>query len=94
MDPSTARCPPLRSTHNSVAVKRGSAPLPPRHVPGGSGGEVGSGRGAGLSASPFPRAASRTRRAPRRRSGLSTSPVTGVRGVGLIPWWARARGCR
>ena len=37
-------------------------------------GEVGPGRGAGLSAGPFPRAASRTRRACWPGTGLSTRP--------------------
>ncbi len=39
--------------------------------------KVGPGRGTGLAASPFPRTASRTRRASRPRNGLSASPGQG-----------------
>jgi hypothetical protein len=43
--------------------------------------EVDSGRPAGISTGGFPRAASRTRRASRPGTGLSTSPVDGADGV-------------
>ena len=53
----------------------GALPSPHEYTAPRGARKVGPGRGTGLPASPFPRTASRTRRASRPRNGLSASPV-------------------